>query len=64
MFLKLDDIKGESQDQKHKDEIDVLVSRLLASRGDLLEETGKGSLDAVAIPLVIPEIFLLDDRNF
>jgi type VI secretion system secreted protein Hcp len=25
MFLKLDDVKGESQDDKHKDEIDVLA---------------------------------------
>jgi len=25
MFLKIDDVKGESQDDKHKDEIDVLA---------------------------------------
>ncbi len=25
MFLKLDDVKGESQDDKHKDEVDVLA---------------------------------------
>ena len=25
MFLKIDDVKGESRDDKHKDEIDVLA---------------------------------------
>jgi len=25
MFIKIDDVKGESQDTKHKEEIDVLA---------------------------------------
>lgn len=44
MFLKLDPIKGESQDDKHKDEIQVLAwSWGLSQSGTMHDGTGGGS---------------------
>ena len=44
MFLKLDPIKGESQDDKHKDEIDVLSwSWGLSQAGSMHSGTGGGT---------------------
>jgi type VI secretion system secreted protein Hcp len=44
MFLKLDDVKGESRDDKHHDEIDVLAwSWGLSQSGSMHAGTGGGS---------------------
>lgn len=44
MFLKLDDIKGESKDEKHKDEIDVLSwSWGMSQSGTTHQGTGGGA---------------------
>jgi len=42
MFLKLDDIKGESHDEKHKDSIDVLAWSWGMSNGASLGSGGGG----------------------
>ena len=52
MFLKLDDIKGESQDDKHKDEIDVLAWSWGMSRTGTLQsgdKAGKVSVNDISI---------------
>ena len=52
MFLKLDDIKGESQDDKHKDEIDVLAWSWGMSRTGTLQSgggAGKVSVNDISI---------------
>src|SRR5579871_5710819 len=44
MFIKLDPIKGESQDDKHKDEIDVLSwSWGMSQAGSMHSGTGGGT---------------------
>jgi len=42
MFLKIDDIKGESQDDKHKDEIDVLAWSWGVSQSGTMHSGGGG----------------------
>ena len=42
MFLKVDDIKGESQDDKHKDEIDVLSWSWGVSQSGTMHSGGGG----------------------
>jgi type VI secretion system secreted protein Hcp len=44
MFLKLDDVKGESRDDKHKDEVDVLAwSWGMSQSGKMQLGTGGGA---------------------
>jgi type VI secretion system secreted protein Hcp len=42
MFIKIDGIKGESADDKHKDEIDVLSWSWGASQSGTMHDTGGG----------------------
>lgn len=55
MFLKLDDIKGESQDSKHKDEIEVLSWNWGVSQGGTAHSgsgAGAGKVSVRDISLV------------
>lgn len=49
MFLKLDDVKGESRDSKHKDEIDVLAWSFGASNGGTTHTGGGGGAGKVNV---------------
>jgi type VI secretion system secreted protein Hcp len=49
MFLKLDDIKGESQDGKHKDEMDVLAWSWGASQSGTMHTGGGGGAGKASI---------------
>lgn len=49
MFLKIDGIKGESQDDKHKDEIDVLSWSWGASQSGSMHAGGGGGAGKVSI---------------
>jgi type VI secretion system secreted protein Hcp len=49
MFLKLDGIKGESQDAKHKDEIDVLSWSWGAAQGGSRSTGGGGGTGKVQV---------------
>lgn len=49
MFLKLDDVKGESRDSKHKDEIDVLAWSWGASQSGTMHTGSGGGAGRVAV---------------
>jgi type VI secretion system secreted protein Hcp len=49
MFLKLDDVKGESRDSKHKDEIDVLAWSFGASNAGTTHAGGGGGAGKVNV---------------
>jgi type VI secretion system secreted protein Hcp len=49
MFLKLEPIKGESQDDKHKDEIDVLSWSWGMSQGGTMHTGGGGGAGKVSV---------------
>ncbi len=49
MFLKIDDIKGESVDDKHKDEIDVLAWSWGASQSGTMHMGGGGGAGKVNV---------------
>lgn len=49
MFLKLDDIKGESRDDKHKDEIDVLAWSWGLSQSGTMHSGGGGGAGKVNV---------------
>ncbi|HEY5512337.1 MAG TPA: type VI secretion system tube protein Hcp [Geomonas sp.] len=49
MFLKIDGIKGESQDDKHKDEIDVLAWSWGASQSGSAHTGGGGGAGKVTV---------------
>ena len=49
MFLKIDDIKGESRDDKHKDEIDVLAWSWGASQSGTMHMGGGGGAGKVNV---------------
>lgn len=49
MFLKLDDIKGESRDDKHKDEIDVLAWSWGLSQSGTMHTGGGGGAGKVSV---------------
>ncbi|WP_342113474.1 Hcp family type VI secretion system effector [Pseudoduganella sp. OTU4001] len=49
MFLKLDDIKGESQDGKHKDEMDVLAWSWGASQSGTMHTGGGGGAGKASV---------------
>lgn len=49
MFLKLDDIKGESTDDKHKDEIDVLAWSWGMSQSGTTHTGGGGGAGKVSV---------------
>ena len=56
MFLKLGDIKGESLDEKHKDEIDVLAWSWGESDGSSPAKRNKGGL---AVPDCVQDLALM-----
>ena len=49
MFIKLDDVKGESRDSKHKDEIDVLAWSFGASNAGTTHTGGGGGAGKVNV---------------
>ena len=49
MFLKLDDVKGESVDSKHKDEIDVLAWSWGMSQSGTTHQGGGGGAGKVSV---------------
>ena len=49
MFIKLDDVKGESRDSKHKDEIDVLAWSCGASNAGTTHTGGGGGAGKVNV---------------
>ena len=49
MFLKLDDVKGESRDNKHKDEIDVLAWSWGVSQSGTMHTGGGGGAGKVNV---------------
>ena len=49
MFMKLDDVKGESRDSKHKDEIDVLAWSFGASNAGTTHVGGGGGAGKVNV---------------
>ena len=49
MFLKLDDVKGESKDSKHKEEIDVLAWSWGLSQSGSAHQGGGGGAGKVAV---------------
>jgi type VI secretion system secreted protein Hcp len=49
MFIKIDDVKGESQDDKHKDEIDVLAWSWGMSQSGTFHAGGGGGSGKVSI---------------
>ena len=49
MFIKIDDVKGESQDSKHKDEIDVLAWSWGMSQAGSFHAGGGGGSGKVSI---------------
>ena len=49
MFLKLDDVKGESSDSKHKDEIDVLSWSWGMSQSGTTHQGGGGGAGKVSV---------------
>jgi type VI secretion system secreted protein Hcp len=49
MFIKIDDVKGESQDDKHKDEIDVLAWSWGMSQSGTFHTGGGGGSGKVSI---------------
>ncbi len=49
MFLKIDDVKGESQDDKHKDEVDVLAWSWGLSQSGTTHMGGGGGAGKVSV---------------
>ncbi len=53
MFLKIDDVKGEAQDARHKDEIEVLswtwVTQSITVHGGAVGGAGKASFEDVTV---------------
>lgn len=49
MFLKLDDVKGESRDDKHKDEVDVLAWSWGMSQSGTMHSGGGGGAGKVSV---------------
>jgi len=49
MFIKIDDVKGESQDDKHKDEIDVLAWSWGMSQSGTMHAGGGGGGGKVSV---------------
>ncbi|SFU99374.1 Hcp family type VI secretion system effector [Pseudoduganella namucuonensis] len=49
MFLKLDDVKGESRDGKHKDEVDVLAWSFGAANAGTTHTGGGGGAGKVSV---------------
>jgi type VI secretion system secreted protein Hcp len=49
MFLKITDVKGEAQDKKHKDEIDVLAWSFGASQSGTMHMGGGGGGGKVSV---------------
>lgn len=49
MFIKIGDLKGESQDDKHKDEIDVLAWSWGMSQSGTMHEGGGGGAGKVSV---------------
>jgi type VI secretion system secreted protein Hcp len=49
MFLKIDDVKGESQDDKHKDEVDVLAWSWGMSQSGTTHMGGGGGAGKVSV---------------
>jgi len=49
MFIKLDDVKGESQDKKHPDEIDVLAWSWGMSQSGTMHQGGGGGGGKVSV---------------
>src|SRR5258707_2678274 len=49
MFLKIDDIKGESKDSKHKDEVDVLAWSWGMSQSGTTHTGGGGGAGKVSV---------------